>query len=143
MNAKEYLNSYRRALMKVKRYGERIEQVQTLLRSVDLDGLPHGTAIRKPTEEYALNLAILKQEYVMAQLEAETIRQEVATTVEKLEDEKSKELLYSRYILLLPWSKVARRLDVLRPGKEYELKSVIGYMHRKALRELEELWNIS
>ena len=26
-------------------------------------------------------------------------------------------------------------------GKEYELKSVMGYMHRKALRELQEVLN--
>lgn len=138
MNAKEYLERYKVALQRQRQYEERVEMVTTFLKGIDMDGQPHGTNIGKPTEEIAINLALLKEQLVYAKAEAEQIRQEIASQIDEMEDVKSKELLYCRYVLLLPWSRVCRRLDVLRPGKEYELKSVIGYMHRKALREFAE-----
>lgn len=139
MRAKEYLERYKIALQRQRQYEERVEMVTTFLKGIDMDGQPHGTNIGKPTEEIAINLALLKEQLVYAKAEAEQIRQEIASKIDEMEDVKSKELLYSRYVLLLPWSRVCRRLDVLRPGKEYELKSVIGYMHRKALREFAEI----
>lgn len=139
MNAKEYLERYKVALQRQRQYEERVEMVTTFLKGIDMDGQPHGTNIGKPTEEIAINLALLKEQLVYAKAEAEQIRQEIASQIDEMDDVKSKELLYCRYVLLLPWSRVCRRLDVLRPGKEYELKSVIGYMHRKALREFEEI----
>ena len=139
MSAKEYLERYKIALQRQKQYEERVEMVTTFLKGIDMDGQPHGTNIGKPTEEIAINLALLKEQLTYAKAEAEMIRQEIASQIDQMEDVKSKELLYCRYVLLLPWSRVCRRLDVLRPGKEYELKSVIGYMHRKALREFEEV----
>ena len=139
MSAKEYLERYKVALQRQRHYEERVEMVTTFLKGIDMDGQPHGTNIGKPTEEIAINLALLKEQLVYAKAEAEQIRQEIASQIDQMEDVKSKELLYCRYVLLLPWSRVCRRLDVLRPGKEYELKSVIGYMHRKALREFEDI----
>lgn len=139
MSAKEYLERYKIALQRQRQYEERVEMVTTFLKGIDMDGQPHGTNIGKPTEEIAINLALLKEQLVFAKAEAEQIRQEIASQIDEMEDVKSKELLYCRYVLLLPWSRVCRRLDVLRPGKEYELKSVIGYMHRKALREFAEM----
>lgn len=139
MSAKEYLERYKVALQRQRQYEERVEMVTTFLKGIDMDGQPHGTNIGKPTEEIAINLALLKEQLTYAKAEAEQIRQEIASKIDEMEDVKSKELLYCRYVLLLPWSRVCRRLDVLRPGKEYELKSVIGYMHRKALREFAEI----
>lgn len=139
MSAKQYLERYKVALQRQRQYEERVEMVTTFLKGIDMDGQPHGTNIGKPTEEIAINLALLKEQLTYAKAEAEMIRQEIASKIDQMEDVKSKELLYCRYVLLLPWSRVCRRLDVLRPGKEYELKSVIGYMHRKALREFEKI----
>lgn len=139
MSAKEYLERYKIALQRQRQYEERVEMVTTFLKGIDMDGQPHGTNIGKPTEEIAINLALLKEQLTYAKAEAEMIRQEIASQIDQMEDVKSKELLYCRYVLLLPWSRVCKRLDVLRPGKEYELKSVIGYMHRKALREFDEI----
>ena len=138
MSAKTYLERYKIALQRQRQYEERVEMVTTFLKGIDMDGQPHGTNIGKPTEEIAINLALLKEQLVYAKAEAEQIRQEIASQIDEMDDVKSKELLYCRYVLLLPWSRVCRRLDVLRPGKEYELKSVIGYMHRKALQEFAE-----
>lgn len=139
MNAKEYLLQYKTALARAERYKERITKAENVLKGVNLDGMPRGTATGDPTKNAALSLAILRQQYGMALIDAEQIAGEILANIEKVKDEKSRTLLYSRYIRLLPWDKVAERLDAFRPGKEYEIKSVIGYMHPKALRELEEV----
>ena len=138
MNARSYLERYKSALQRARQYEERVDMITTFLKGIDMDGQPHGTNIGKPTENIAINLALLKEQLVYAKAEAEQIRQEIADQIDQMDNVKSKELLYCRYVLLLPWTKVAQRLDVLRPGKEYELKSVIGYMHRKALQEFAE-----
>lgn len=139
MNAKQDLERYKVALQRVRQYEERTEMVTTFLKGIEMDGQPHGTNIGKPTEEIAINLALLREQLTFAKAEAEQIRQDIANRIDRMDDVKSKELLYARYVLLLPWTRVSKRLDVLRPGKEYELKSVIGYMHRKALREFERI----
>ena len=137
MSTKEYLERYKVALQRVRQYEERVDMITTFLKGINMDGQPHGTNIGKPTEEIAVNLALLREQLTYAKAEAEQIRQETADEIDRMRNVKSKELLYSRYILLLPWTKIVHRLDLLRPGKEYDLKSVIGYMHRKALKEFE------
>lgn len=139
MNARSYLERYKVALQRVRQYEERVDMITTFLKGIDMDGQPHGTNIGKPTENIAINLALLREQLTLAKAEAEQIRQETASRIDLMDNVKYKELLYSRYVLLLPWSRVAQRLDVLRPGKEYELKSVIGYMHKQALREFEKI----
>ena len=139
MRAKEHLERYKVALQRVRQYEERVDMIATVLKGIDMDGQPHGTNIGKPTENIAINLALLKEQLTYAKAEAEEIRQAIAGEIDRMENVKYKELLYSRYVLLLPWSQVAKRLDDLRPGKEYELKSVIGYMHRRALKDFEEV----
>lgn len=139
MNAKAYLERYKTALQRARQYEERVEMITTFLKGIEMDGQPHGTNIGKPTETIAINLALLREELTLARAEAERIRQEIADKIDRMDNVKYKELLYCRYVLLMPWSNVAHRLDALRPGKEYELKSVIGYMHRQALREFERI----
>lgn len=139
MNTKEYLLKYRDALQKVRQYEERIEMVSETLKGTETDGQPRGTSIGKPTETTAINLTLLKEQLTFAMLEAEEIRQEIASEIDKMPNPKYREILYLRYVKLEPWNKITKRLDDLRPGKEYELKSVIGYMHRRALKEFEEV----
>lgn len=138
MNTKEYLERYKVALQRARQYEERVEMITTFLKGIDMDGQPHGTNVGKPTEDIAINLALLREQLNYAKADAERIRQEIADEIDRMQNIRYKELLYCRYVLLLPWTKVAQRLDILRPGKEYDLKSVIGYMHRRALREFEK-----
>ena len=138
MNAKTYLRQYKELEARVRRYRERIEQIETL-KGIDLDGMPRGTSLGDPTKNAALNLALLKESLGYAIIEAEETRQRIASLIEKMKDPKHKELLYSRYLLLLPWTEVVERLNIFRPGREYELKHIIGYMHMQALKEFEEI----
>lgn len=139
MNAKKYLQEYRNATARVRRYRERIEQIETTLRSINLDGLPKGGGLADPTMRAALSLTALKEDLREAEIEAATIAQRIADQIEAVPDEKSRELLFCRYVLLLRWEEVARALDRFRPSQHYEIKHVTGYLHQKALREFEEV----
>lgn len=127
--------------MKARHYRERIIQAENVLKPLEMDGQPKGTKTGDPTKNAAINTLILKETYAMIITDAENICADITANIERMTDAKLRLLLYERYILFKPWSQVAKTLDHYRPGKEYELKSVMGYMHRKALRELQEVLN--
>lgn len=141
MNAKHYLNQYRELMIKAEHYRERIIRAENVLKALEMDGQPKGTKTGDPTRNAALNTLMLKETYALIVMEAERMCAGITAAIERMPDAKSRMLLYERYILFKPWTQVARRLDQYRPGKEYELKSVMGYMHRKALKELQEVLN--
>lgn len=139
MNTKEYLLQYKTLMMKAERYKERIQMVENVLKGLEMDGMPHGTTTGNPTESTAINLALLREQYGMIIVEAETVCAEITANIERMRDEKLRTLLYDRYILFHSWSQITEKMNTYRPWKEYEPKSVMGYLHRKALREFERV----
>ena len=141
MNAEKYLIQYQVLKTRAENYKARIEEAENVLRSIEMDGQPKGTKPGDPTQDAALRILMLKESYAMALADAEELCAEITATLELMSNSKYKRLLYMRFIEGKPWSLVAKALDVYRPGKEYEYKSVMGYMKRKALRELQEVLN--
>lgn len=136
---KQYLQQYRNATNRAARYRERIAQIENTLLSVNIDGQPRGGGLGDPTMRAAVSLATLKEELKTAEIEAQTLAQTIADQIERVPDEKSRELLFCRYILLMKWDDVARAMNKFRPFQEYETKHIIGYLHQKALRDFEEV----
>lgn len=141
MNTKEYLRQYRTLCGQVERYKERIGQIEASLnKSLELDGMPHGTSTSNPTQDTAIRLATIRTKLQTALIEAEFTRQTIAEEIEKVEVSTYRELLYSRYILLLNWEEVTDRVSIGR-RERYDSKHIRGYMHGQALREFEEVIN--
>ena len=139
MNTKEYLRQYRTLCGQVERYKERIEQIEASLhKSLELDGMPHGTSTSNPTQDTAIRLAMIRSKLQTALIEAELTRQTIAEEIEKVEVSTYRELLYSRYILLLNWEEVTDRVSIGR-RERYDSKHIRGYMHGQALREFERI----
>lgn len=141
MNTKYYLLRYRKYKEKAERYRERIAQLEDTLKGVNLDGMPRGTNLSDPTKTAALNLALLKEQLNYAVIEAETVCQEIAAQIEKVKNPQFCELLYCRYILLLSWNDTAERLREHRKGSDYDIKYVMGDMHKRALMAFSEVIN--
>lgn len=139
MTTKEYLIQYKTLMMKAERYKERIQMVQSVLKGLEMDGMPKGTMTGNPTESTAINLYLLQQQYGMIIVEAEAVCAEITADIERMRDEKLRTLLYDRYILFHSWSQITEKMNQFRPWKEYEPKSVMGYLHKKALREFERV----
>ncbi len=139
MTTKEYLKQYRTLCGKVERYRERIEQIEaSLQKSLELDGMPRGTRTGNPTQETAIRLAAIRSHLQTAIMEAELMRQTIAEEIELMETPTYKELLYSRYILLLTWEDVTDRVSEGR-RERYDSKHIMSYMHGQALNEFRRI----
>lgn len=147
MRTKDYLKQYCELCGKVERYRERIEQIEaSLLKSINLDGLPHGTGTSDPTQQIAIKLSEVRSKLNIAMMEAELTRQTIATEIEEVENPIYRELLYSRYILgetrLTKWEDVTDRISKGRENR-YDTKHVMSYMHDQALKAFEKARNRS
>lgn len=138
MNVKSYLLRYKKYQDRVNRYKERIAQIEDTMKGVNLDGMPRGGSLSDPTQIAALNLTLLKEQLGFSIIEAENLCQKIVEEINMMENRQYSELLYSRYILLLPWNDVADRLRA-RKNKEYDIKYVMGEMHGRALQAFAEV----
>lgn len=138
MNAKSYLLRYKKYKDRVNRYKDRIAQLEDTMKGVNLDGMPRGGSLSDPTQIAALNLTLLKEQLGFSIVEAERLCQKIVDEINSMENPQYSELLYSRYILLLPWVEVAERLRARR-HKEYDIKYVMGEMHGRALQAFAEV----
>ena len=138
MTTKEYLMQYKDLQMKIARYKERIEMVRNTLKSLEMDGMPHGTTTGNPTEAAAINLVLLQKEYGKVIKDSERICAEITANIERMPTEKLRILIEMRYIQFRSWNQITEKMSEYR-HKEYEPKSVMGYLHKKALREFERV----
>lgn len=151
MNTKDYLIQYSELCEKIQNYQERIEQIEaSLTKSIQLDGLPHGTGTSDPTQSTAIKLADISTRLNAARMEAELTRQTIASELEKVENPLYRELLYLRYLKngieekrhLMKWEDVTDELSKGRDNR-YDCKHVMSYMHGKALKAFEKARNRS
>lgn len=139
MTTKEYLKQYKDLCLKVERYKERIEQIEASLnKSLELDGMPRGSNTGNPTEQTAIKLADTRSRLSAALIDAEYMRQTIADDIEHMKTPAYKELIYSRYILLLTWEGVTDRVSAGR-WERYDSKHIMTYMHSQALKEFEKV----
>lgn len=140
--AKKILLLYKEKNKELEELREKIRDIEeSLTPTLKTDTPPARSYNNSPTEAAAINLADLKSIYIYKRARAELMRQDICDLIEKIESVTNKELLFTRYMLLLPWREVVKRLDQYRPGKEYELKAVIGYKHKAAIKEFQTILN--
>lgn len=118
MTARRYLEQYRRAVQRIRRYEEEYERESLLIDAVrslsDNDGMPHGANISKPTENKAIRLVDKTQRIIDAKLEAIRIRQEVFDTIMELDDLEC-DVLLQRYVYLKKWEDVCLAVNYTWP----------------------------
>ena len=71
----------------------------------DLDGMPHGTSIRKTVEDKAVNLADKAAEWKIAELDALHVKQKVFDLVHSIPGVEGR-VLTERYINLRKWEDI-------------------------------------
>lgn len=141
MTTKEYLMQYRILVGRIRRYRERIEQIEaSLQKPLQLDGMPKGTTTGDPTSTTAIKLAEIHDRLKKSADESELLRETIADEIEAVNNPIYQELLYSRYILCLTWEEVTDRVSRGRKDR-YELKHVMGYLHGNSLKAFEKAKN--
>lgn len=114
MTAREYLEQYKEACRRIRRYHQEYVDEATLIDAVrsvsDNDGMPHGSGISKPTEEKAVRLADKRMRLIDARLEAIRIRQEIFDTIMMVGGLEG-EVLLERFVYLKNWMSICRELN--------------------------------
>ena len=118
MTAQDYLRRYKRAEARLRRleaeYRREMEMIDAIRVSSDVDGMPHGNGITKPTEDKAIRLADKALSWKMAALDAIQIRQEVFETIMKL-DGLECDVLLERFVYLRKWEDVCESVGYTWP----------------------------
>lgn len=114
MTAREYLEQYKEACRRIRRYEQEYEEECILVDAVrslsDNDGMPHSHSISRPTEDKAIRLADASLRLVTARLKAVELRQDIFDTVMSIGGLES-EVLLQRFIYLRGWMDICRDLN--------------------------------
>ena len=132
MTAKEYLKQYEYAQRKAERfrkeYDQEMQKIDAVRSLSDVDGMPHGTGISKPTEQKAIRLAAKALEWKTAELEALEVRQKIFTTIQEIPGVEG-DVLFAKYIELRKWEDIAETMH-------YSVRGIYG-IHGRALQRVD------
>lgn len=134
MNAKYFLNQYKRLCIRIDQYEDRIKNISEIIDSmaIDYSGMPRGTNTSNPTEAKAIKLLQEKEQLCTARLEAISAKEDITTAIDSVTDSTLSELLYKRYVFFNSWEKIAVDMG-------YSYRHICGSLHCKALKEIEEI----
>lgn len=104
---KEYLKSYMPKQRAAKRIEEEIEELRLdkMLPSMTYDDMPHGSNM-SDLSDYMVRLDELISKLIKARHERIDAYSKIFADIEKMEDEKEKDLLTYRYLRGYSWEKV-------------------------------------
>lgn len=134
-NAKEYLQQIRMLDKRIKYIEEEIETLRTeqiSLNAIRLDGMPHSRVPGDPTGSKAIeladNLAAMETNLMKTRSAYWSKRNEIIEVIGKVTDPELNELLYLRYVKLLPFEGIAYNMS-------YSYRHTLR-LHGKALLEV-------
>lgn len=109
---KQYLRGYERACRQQKRIEEELEMIRNerILPGITADGMPHGSRSCNDLSEYMVRLDAIESEYIKAKAKLVETRRMVMESIEALRNENEKDVLKARYIDLLPWDAICKKM---------------------------------
>jgi len=135
MTAREFLDQYRVAYSKAARLEAKLDQLKEDYGSVQ-GGIVYASGksgISKPTEQKVERVQAAFDKWANAQLDAVEIRQEIFEVINSIDDCKTADVLWYRYLGLLTWEEVCDAV-----GLSWY---TVHKMHRKGLELIEQLIN--
>lgn len=127
---KEYLKSYRDAVIAETQIKEEIDQLRMdkMFPSLVQDGMPHGSGA-SDLSAYAAKLDELLSELEEQMNERIQLRREIVRKIECMESETEKAVLRYRYIHMLKWEEIAVKMH-------YGYRNILK-VHGRALEHFE------
>ena len=109
---KEYLKSYRDAVIAETQIKEEIDQLRLdkMFPSLVQDGMPHGSG-SSDLSAYAAKLDELLSELEEQMNERIQLRREIVRKIESMDSETEKAVLRYRYIHMLKWEEIAVKMS--------------------------------
>ena len=114
MEAKEYLESYRQIQTRINVLRAEIDRLRTEAESVsiNLDGMPKGTANDDKLSRIVADMADLEQTMIDEMSGLHIRRMRIITLLGKLKSHKHQQLLHKRYIECKSWEHIAVEMDI-------------------------------
>ena len=114
MEAKEYLESYRRIQTRINVLMSEIERLRAEAESVsiNLDGMPRGTATDDKLSRIVAEMADLESTFTEELSGLYIRRMRIVTMLGKLTNHKHQLLLHKRYIECKSWEHIAVEMDI-------------------------------
>lgn len=127
---KQYLRGYERACRKQRRIEEELEAIrgEKILPGITADGMPHGSRKCNDLSEYMVRLIEIETEYEEEKMKLLETRKEIVDCIESLHSENEKDVLKARYIDLLSWEAICKKMH-------YEWAQIHRF-HANALQHL-------
>lgn len=127
---KRYLSRYRWTKQRLAEIDEEIAgcRMDALPGGISYDGMPHGSGSLTDLSDYAVKFDRLLTQRIRIKTEAAAELNEISEAIEEVEDIQCRTLLRYRYILLLGWEEISKKMN-------YSEVHVRKYLHGKALRE--------
>lgn len=110
---KEYLKGYEKILRRMQHHEERIREMRLhqMGGAINYDGMPHAHNI-SDLSEYVAILDSEERKYMQEQYRRVQKCKEIMDRIERLENEDEKDVLTYRYIRLMKWEDVCKRMEV-------------------------------
>lgn len=136
MDAKTYLNEYRRLSKHLERLQNEIDEIMASVEtSANIgDGMPKAGNASDRVANVAVRLADLRNDYQYQIAEMWNKRKEIVNVIYQLDDAVYSQLLYDRYIRFMRWVDIAEDLHM---DESYTR----GRLHGGALMKVEKIIN--
>ena len=128
MNAKEYLQQIKKIEIEVGMLLNEINDLYTPISAVRFDNVP-GVPDYDATLHIVERIDTLKERYLKRVDELMTIRDEIVTTILRMQNTNAAKVIYHRYVDLWSYGRIARRLS-------YSV-SHVKRLHFEGLQEIE------
>lgn len=114
MNAKEYLQQYRTIEERVRILQAEVEKLRADAESmsINLDGMPRGSATNDKTARLAVMLAECESKLQSELSRLWSMRLEIVATISELREPKYQTILHSRYIEGKTWETIAYEMGI-------------------------------
>ena len=141
MTGKEYLLRYREAYIKVCRLENQMDAIDDLLGNVTVDPTSeHVQTSRDPDQigKLVARRADILSDLTECKTKALEIMEEIYHTIEMIDDPDDQLVLQLRYVKLLTWKNVERKMEEV--SQPYSRRQMFDH-HKRALKKIEEIIN--
>lgn len=109
---KEYLRSYQKAVRRMERSEEKMEEIRLgqIIPAADNDGMPHAHNATD-LSGYAALLDEEEHKYLKIRYKCAKLCEELTDKIERLDNEDEKDVLMYRYIRRMSWEEICIKLN--------------------------------
>ena len=108
---KEYLNGYRKAVRRIRRVDEELQELAKSVKATDYSGMPHGGGTSKDLSDELARIDSLKRKLEREKEQGVESYISIEKCIGEVEDEEENDVLFYRYVKGLRWWEIAEKME--------------------------------